>query len=213
MLLLERHDEAIDDAAADLEQLADAAVALGLRRGRAVDEPEQRDGHGALPKRALDGELGVELVVDGLEAVALAWVLGGEERHEAGEEAPVDVVTERPGVRGGDRGGEHVVDEVEVRPRSTGAAPSRGPRRRARRTAAGATTGRRTAALPRGRNKLAATILTSATITRWASPCSGCFFPLATSAPREQNHPPKPLEESNYTSFNNLGSRPTRFYS
>lgn len=117
MLLLERHDEAIDDAAADLKQLADAAVALGLRRGRAVDEPEQRDGHGALPKRALDGELGVELVVDGLEAVALARVLGGEERHEAGEEAPVDVVAERPGVRRGDGGGEDVVDEVEVRPR------------------------------------------------------------------------------------------------
>lgn len=148
-------------------------------------------------------------MVDVLEAVALARVLEGEERHEAGEEAPIDVVAERPGVRGG----EHVVDEVEVRPRSTGAAPSRGPRRRARRTAARATTGRRTAALPGGRNKLAATILTSATITRWSSPCGGCFFPLATSAPCEQNYPLKSMEESNCTGFNNSESHPTRFYS
>lgn len=40
VLLLEWHGEAVDDAAADLEQLADAAVALGLLRGRVVDEPE-----------------------------------------------------------------------------------------------------------------------------------------------------------------------------
>uniref|UniRef100_A0A804MQD8 Uncharacterized protein n=1 Tax=Zea mays TaxID=4577 RepID=A0A804MQD8_MAIZE len=115
VLLLERNGEAVDDAAADLQKLGGAAVALG--GGRLVGEPQERGGHGAPHEGALAGELGVELVVHGLEPVALAGVLGGEQRQEGGEEGAVHVVAQRPGVRRGHHGEEDVVDHLQVRPR------------------------------------------------------------------------------------------------
>jgi hypothetical protein len=120
VLRLERHREAADDAAADLEQLGDAAAAALLLLGgarRLVDEPQERDGHGPAHEGALAGELGVELVVRRLEPVALARVLRREQREEAGEEGAAHVVAQRPGVGGRDEGEEDVVHDLKVRPR------------------------------------------------------------------------------------------------
>lgn len=113
VLLLHGQGEAVDYAAEDLEELADAVVALGLEYEAVEDIVD-----GLAYEWAVHHELAVDAVEHGLEVLALAGVLGVEVVEEAEHEGVVDVALGNlgVGVGGDDVAEQELVDEREVRP-------------------------------------------------------------------------------------------------
>lgn len=113
VLLLHGQCESVDDAAEDLQQLADAAVPLRLE-----DEPAEDVADSLADEGAVDHELAVDAVEDGLEVLALARVPGVEEVEDAKHEGVVDEALGDLGVRvgGDDVAEEELVDKLEVGP-------------------------------------------------------------------------------------------------
>ena len=73
MLLFERQGKAIDDGAEDLQQLSNAVVVLGLK-----DEPVEDVVDGLADEGAVHHELAIDAVENGLQVLALPWVLAVE---------------------------------------------------------------------------------------------------------------------------------------
>ena len=73
MLLFERQSKAVDDGAEDLQQLSDAIVVLGLK-----DEPVEDVVDGLADEGAVHHELAIDAVENGLQVLALPWVLAVE---------------------------------------------------------------------------------------------------------------------------------------
>lgn len=113
MLLFHRQSESINNTPKDLQQLANATVSLSLE-----DESVEDIVDGFADERAMDHELAVDAVEDGLKVLALAGVLRIKEVENAEHEGVVDVALGDLGigVGGDDKAEEELVDELEVRP-------------------------------------------------------------------------------------------------
>mmetsp|Transcript_8007 Transcript_8007/g.24065 ORF Transcript_8007/g.24065 Transcript_8007/m.24065 type:complete len:237 (-) Transcript_8007:424-1134(-) len=88
VLILERECEAIDNTSQNLKELSNTVVSFGL-----IDESIENIADGLSDKRTMRHKFAVNAMQNGLEVIALSWILGIKEFKESSNESSIDILS------------------------------------------------------------------------------------------------------------------------